>query len=108
MIFLHRKSNRSWTVELAIFGVFLYLKVHIFHLISLYKIDINTFCSVKGVLNDYQIFLEKFPELSAEPVVPESIWRSTVVEEVDMHNYEHIANGPGNGKFEATSNHSVI
>ena len=55
---------------------------------------------VKGVLNDYQIFLEKFPELSAEPVVPESIWRSTVVEEVDMHNYEHIANGPGNGNFE--------
>ena len=51
------------------------------------------------MLNDYQIFLEKFPELSAEPVVPESIWRSTVVEEVDMHNYEHIANGPGNGNF---------
>ena len=51
------------------------------------------------MLNDYQIFLEKFPELSAEPVVPESIWRSTIVEEVDMHNYEHIANGPGNGNF---------
>ena len=63
---------------------------------------------MKGVLNDYQIFLEKFPELSAEPVVPESIWRSTVVEEVDMHNYEHIANAPGNGRFEATSKLEVL
>ena len=59
------------------------------------------------MLNDYQIFLENFPELSAEPVVPASVWRSTIVEEVDMHNYEHIANAQGSGKFEVTSNRSV-
>ena len=56
------------------------------------------------MLNDYQIFLENFPELSAEPVIPASVWRSTVVEEVDMHNYEQTANGSGSGKFEVTSN----
>ena len=62
---------------------------------------------MKGVLNDYQIFLETFPELSAEAVIPESIWRSTVVEEVDMHNYEHTANGQGSGKFGVTSKRSL-
>ena len=51
------------------------------------------------MLNDYQMFLENFPELSAEPVVPASIWRTTIVEEVDMHNYEHIANAQGSGEF---------
>ena len=56
------------------------------------------------MLNDYQIFLENFPELSAEPVIPASVWRSTVVEEVDMHNYEQTANGSGSGKFDGTSN----
>ena len=62
---------------------------------------------MKGVLNDYQIFLETFPELSAEAVIPESIWRSTVVEEVDMHNYEHTANSPGSGNSEVTPNRGL-
>ena len=67
--------------------------------ISSYKHNVNILYSVKGVLNDYQIFLENFPELSAEPVVPASVWQSTIVEEVDMHNYEHIANAQGSGEF---------